>query len=67
MQALEFNSIIEDGGIIQVPKHYLVNISSPVRVILLMNKKVKENKNKHFSALKLKTKGFKFDRDLANE
>jgi hypothetical protein len=67
MQTLEFYYVVGDEGIIQVPKHYLVNISSPVKVILLMNEGVKKNNNKIFSALKLKTKGFKFDRELANE
>ncbi|MDR2542318.1 MAG: hypothetical protein LBC80_02570 [Treponema sp.] len=67
MQALEFNSVIGDEGIIQVPKQYLVNISSPVKVILLMNEKFEGNNARHFSALRLKTKEFKFDRELANE
>jgi flagellar basal body rod protein FlgF len=67
MQALEFNSVIGNEGVIHIPKQYLVNISSSVRVILLMDEKSKEKKSKSFSALKLKTKGFKFDRELANE
>ena len=67
MQAVEFNSVIEAEGIIQIPKQYLLNVSSPVKVILLMNEKTEKNKNKHFSALKLKTKEFKFDREAANE
>ena len=66
MQALEFNSVIGDEGIIYVPKQYLENISSTVKVIILMNEKTKEN-NRPFSALKLKTKGFKFDREAVNE
>ena len=68
MQALEFSSVIGDEGIIHIPKQYLENISSPVRVILLMNERTREKNNrKQFSALKLKTNGFKFDRDIANE
>ena len=67
MQALEFNSVIGDEGVIYIPKQYLKNISSPVKVILLMNERIKENNNRQFSALKLKTKGFKFDREAANE
>ena len=67
MQALEFNSVVGDEGVIYIPKQYLENISSPVRVILLMNERTKEkNKSKQFSALKLKTNGFKFDRAIAN-
>ena len=67
MQALEFNSVISDDGVIHIPKQYLENITSTVRVILLMNEEVREKNNKHFSALKLKTKRFKFDREAANE
>jgi hypothetical protein len=67
MQAYEFNSVVESEGVIRIPKQYLVNISSPVRIILLTNEGASQHKSKHFSAMKLKTKGFKFDRELANE
>jgi hypothetical protein len=29
MQAYEFNSIVENEGVIHIPKQYLVKISSP--------------------------------------
>jgi hypothetical protein len=32
-----------------------------------MNESSRQNASKHFSAIKLKTKGFKFDREAANE
>jgi len=67
MQAYEFNSIVENEGIIHIPKQYLEKISSPVKIILLANEDTLQSNKKHFSAMKLKTKGFKFDRDLANE
>ena len=67
MQAYEFSSIIGNEGVIHIPKQYLEQISSPVKIILLTNEKALQNKNKHFSAIKLKTKGFKFDREAANE
>jgi hypothetical protein len=67
MQAYEFSSIIEDEGIIHVPEEYLQNISSPVKVIILTNTESQNTKKKHFSAIKLKTRGFKFDRNAANE
>jgi hypothetical protein len=67
MQAYEFNSIIEDNGIIHIPAQYLQNISSPVKVILLTNNGSQSKTGKTFSAMKLKTKGFNFDRDIANE
>jgi len=67
MRAYEFNSIVEKEGIIHIPKQYLENISSPVKIILLANEDALQGNSKHFSAMKLKTKGFKFDRELANE
>jgi len=36
-------------------------------VILLSNEESLQDGKKHFSAMKLKTKGFKFDRKAANE
>jgi hypothetical protein len=67
MQAYEFSSIIEDNGIIHIPSQYLQNISSPVKVILLTSDENKIKEKKNFGAIKLRTKGFKFDRDIANE
>jgi hypothetical protein len=67
MQAYEFSSVIESDGIIHIPSQYLQNISSPVKVILLANNQTQNKTGKIFSAIKLKTKGFKFDRDAANE
>jgi hypothetical protein len=67
MQAYEFNSVVEEEGIIHIPEQYLVKISSPVKIIILANEDTLQNNNKHFSAMKIKTKGFKFDRELANE
>ena len=66
LQAFEFNSVIDKEGIIYIPQQYLSNISSPVKVILLSNGKP-NNRNIHFSAINLETKGFKFNRDEANE
>lgn len=67
MQAYEFNSVVESEGIIHIPQQYLENLSSPVKVILLSNGKATNFKNKKFSAISLETKGFKFNRDEANE
>ena len=36
-------------------------------VIHIANETPRQNTGKHFSAIKLKTKGFKFDRETANE
>jgi hypothetical protein len=67
MQAHEFNSIIEDNGIIHIPSQYLQNISAPVKIILPANDGSQSKTGKTFSAIKLKTEGFKFNRDIANE
>jgi hypothetical protein len=67
MQAYEFSSIVEDNGVIHIPTQYLKNISSPVKVILLTNEESHNKAGKTFSAMRLKTKGFKFDWDIANE
>ena len=68
MQTYEFSSVVEDNGIIRIPEQYLSNISSPVKVIVFSNDEIQNNdKTKHFSAMKIKTKDFKFDRNEANE
>jgi hypothetical protein len=67
MQAYEFSSVIENDGIIHIPSEYVQNISSPVKVILLADNQTQNKTGKIFSAIKLKTKGLKFDRDIANE
>jgi hypothetical protein len=67
MQAYEFNSVIEDDGIIHIPSQYLQSLSSPVKVILLTTNETQNKTGKTFSAIKLRTKEFKFSRDAANE
>jgi len=67
MLAYEFDTVIEDAGVIHIPRQYLEKIISPVKVVLFSNEKSSQDGKKHFSAMKLKTKGFKFDREAANE
>jgi len=67
MQACEFDTVIEDEGVIYVPKQYLKMVSSAVKVIILSNEKPSQSGKKGFSAMRLKTKGFKFNREAANE
>ena len=67
MQAYEFSSVVGKEGTIHIPQQYLKSSSSPVKVILLTNGKATNSKNKHFSTITLETKGFKFNRDEANE
>ena len=68
MQAYEFDTIIENG-IISIPEQYYNQNLTSVRVILLSDspKQRKAVNNKKFTAMKLKTKGFKFNREDANE
>jgi len=70
MEAIEFISVIE-GGKINIPNKYSDILNQKVRVIILLEPqqppKKKVAKKDRFTALKIKTKGFKFDRDEANK
>lgn len=68
MQAYEFNTIVQNG-IIRIPEQYKDEQLSSVRVIILSNTGhyFPEKKNQKFSAMRLKTKGFTFNREEANE
>ena len=68
MQAYEFNTVVRDG-IIHIPKQFSDKQLSNVRVILLADtaKKVSEPRRNKFTAMRLKTKGFTFNREEANE
>lgn len=71
MQAIEFETKAKNG-MIKIPKEYLSAMQDTLRVIILIDKsetkKLKSTTQKRaLKALKLKTKGFKFDRDEANE
>lgn len=67
MRAIEFVTKVEDGTI-KIPKKYLDNLQDELRVIILVDEapKTKPQRKKQFTAVKIKTKGFKFDRDKAN-
>ena len=66
MQAYEFNTVVRNG-VIHIPKQISDKLSN-VRVILLADsaKKALPRKNK-FTAMRLKTKGFTFNREEAHE
>jgi predicted nucleotide-binding protein (sugar kinase/HSP70/actin superfamily) len=66
MQSLEFNSIIEEKGIIHIPEQFMLYVKYPVKITLITNEESKKDKKKIFSAISIKTKNFKFDRDEAN-
>ena len=69
MNAIEFQTTIREDGSIIVPHEYTDNIGASVRVILLSNEMLKTNNTSKskFSAVSIKTNGFKFDREYANE
>ncbi len=66
MEAIEFITKIHNG-IIKIPKEYRESLRDRIRVIIMPDNKKTGISEKKFNALKLKTKDFKFDRDMANE
>ncbi|GHV75706.1 hypothetical protein AGMMS49942_05270 [Spirochaetia bacterium] len=67
MQTYEFSTAVEDHGIIRIPEEYLKDISSTVKVIIFTKNDESPPPKKTFTAMKIHTKGFKFDREEANE
>ena len=69
MMAYEFQAAVNDG-IIRIPSEYKNKISKMVKVILLSEestKKLNNEKKSIFTAMKLDTRGFVFNREEANE
>ena len=66
MHTYEFNSVVDNDAIL-IPKKYRGLIHSNMRVIVLNEEKEVSKKPVTFSALRLQTKGVKFDREVANE
>lgn len=71
MQAIEFIAKAQKG-IIKIPKEYQEQLQAQFRVIILqevpsLEKEKKSRKKRTLSAVKIKTKGFKFSREEANE
>jgi len=64
MQAYEFSSTTKNG-IIHIPDIYRDKVPSNVKVIIIAQDDKKDKSD--FSAFRVKTKGFKFDREEANE
>jgi len=64
MEAIEFVTQTKRGKSIEIPEEYKKDVTGEIRVIILITKKKKlEKKTKReFKALKIKTKGFKFNR-----
>ena len=68
MQAYEFNTVVRNG-LIHIPEQLSDKQFSNVRVILLADsvKKVSEPRKNKFIAMRLKTKGFTFNREEIHE
>ena len=66
MKAIEFKAKT-DRGIIEIPKDIKNKLNQEVRVIILFEEKEKEIDHHHFTAAKIKTKDFKFNREEAHE
>jgi hypothetical protein len=69
MEAIEFVAKAEKGSI-KIPKEYQEQLHDQFRVIILQETSAPEKKaarkKRTLSAVKIKTKGFKFNRDEAN-
>lgn len=66
MKAIEFKAKT-DKGIIEIPKEIKNKINQEVKVILLFEEKEKEVGQHHYTAAKIKTREFKFNREEAHE
>ncbi len=66
MNAFEFNARIHDG-MIKIPDQYKSMIGDKIKVIILTGENDSKKELRGFNSTKIKTKGFKFDREAANE
>ena len=66
MHTIEFETQAHNG-IVQIPEQYRAWKNKTVKVILLDSENQKTIKPIQFNAVKLKTKGYRFNRDEANE
>ena len=68
MRAYEFNTVVRDG-VIHIPKQFSEEKLSWVKVILLAGsaQKISDPRRNKFTAMRLKTKGFTFNREEVYE
>ena len=68
MKVYEFNTVVHDG-IIRVPKQFSDKKLLNVKVILQtdLEKEVTVSRKNKFTAMRLKTKGFTFNREEVHE
>jgi len=66
MQAIEFVSKAHDG-VVDLPREYQAWNGKDVRVILLEAVSVAAKRKSLFKAATISTRGYRFNRDVANE
>jgi hypothetical protein len=66
MKAIEFRAKA-DKGVIEIPEEFRNKLDREVRVILLLEEEKEYPGRPRFTAVKIKTRGFKFNREEANE
>lgn len=66
MRAYEFHSTVHNG-LIPIPEQYRDKIQANVKVIVLTQETPEGSSASEFSAISIHTKGFRFDREAANE
>ncbi len=66
MYAIEFDAKIDEGTI-KIPDKYTNRLGNKVKVIILTGESEEESFVPVFSSIKINTKGFRFDREAANE
>jgi hypothetical protein len=67
MKAIEFVAKAKNGSI-EVPKQYVDMLKNKVKVIILVEEeKPVLTKKRQLTAVRMKTKGFNFNREEANE
>ena len=66
MQAIEFSAIVENG-VIPIPRQYKKSVADKVRVIVLSDTEKEKPKKKKIYSIGINMKGYKFNREEANE
>lgn len=65
MKTIEFITKKKQGNLIAIPKKYADKIAGEFKVILILDTKPEKKaiRKREFKAFKVKTKGYKFNRD----
>jgi hypothetical protein len=66
MYTVEFDAKISNGTI-KIPNKYISRLGDKVKVIILAGESDEKKEVSGFNSIRINTKGFKFDREDANE